>query len=107
MRLVRVVLVLGLIALGTTAAAVPRDPVAEVLARLDRVAGLRIESGKLINGKPFFVLWLRQPVDQHRPDGEQFEQRITLWHKGFDRPTMLRRSCRRGSASRSIRRSGR
>lgn len=89
MRLVRLLLVLGLVALGTTAAAVPKDPVGEVRARLESVAGLRIESGRLINGKPFFVLWFRQPVDQHRPDGEQFEQRITLWHKGFDRPMVL------------------
>ena len=25
---------------------------------METVAGLRIESGQLINGKPFFVLWL-------------------------------------------------
>jgi hypothetical protein len=93
MRWIRILVVLGL-AIGTTGAAVPKDPVAKdpvaaVRARLETVAGLRIESGKLINNKPFFVLWLRQPVDQHRPDGKRFEQRITLWHKGFDRPTVL------------------
>ena len=91
MRLARLLLVLANIAslagLGTPAIAA--DPVAAVRARLETIAGLRIESGQLINGKPFFVLWFRQPVDQHHPDGEQFEQRITLWHKGFDRPTVL------------------
>ncbi|MFG1627320.1 S28 family serine protease [Kribbella sp. NPDC049227] len=88
MRLLRFLLVLGFVAgLGTPAVAA--DPVAVVRARLETVPGLRIESGQLINGKPFFVLWFRQPVDQHHPDGKQFEQRITLWHKGFDRPTVL------------------
>jgi hypothetical protein len=48
-----------------------------------------VESGKLLNGKPFFVLWFRQPADQRKPDGEAFEQRITLWHKGFERPMVL------------------
>ncbi|TCC45839.1 peptidase S37 [Kribbella capetownensis] len=88
MRLVRFLLVLATLAgLGTPATAA--DPVAAVRARLEAIAGMRIESGQLINGTPFFVLWFRQPVDQHHPEGEQFEQRITLWHKGFDRPTVL------------------
>jgi hypothetical protein len=90
MRLIRLLLVLGfLTATATATPAVAVDSVAAVRARLETIAGLRIESGQLINGKPFFVLWFRQPVDQHQPGGPQFEQRITLWHKGFDRPTVL------------------
>jgi len=88
MRLVRFLLVLGVVA-AIGPPAVAADPVAAVRARLETIPGLRVESGQLLNGKPFFVLWFRQPVDQHQPDGDQFEQRITVWHKGFDRPTVL------------------
>ncbi|TCO46788.1 hypothetical protein EV646_10627 [Kribbella antiqua] len=71
MRLIRLLVVLGLIVttlVGTAAAAVPKDPVGEVRARLETVPGLRVESGKLLNGKPFFVLWFRQPSEPSRRD---------------------------------------
>ena len=72
----------------TTAAAAPavQD---EVEARLKTIPGLRIESSSVVSGKPFFVLQYTQPADHNKPDGEKFEQRVTLWHRGFDRPTVL------------------
>jgi hypothetical protein len=77
----------------TTAAAAPAvpaaDPVAEVAAKLQTIPGLRIESSTIVNGKPFFVLWYTQAADHRKPRGEKFEQRVTLWHRGFDRPTVL------------------
>ncbi len=77
----------------TTAAAAPAvqaaDPVAEVTAKLAKIPGLRIESSTVVSGKPFFVLQYTQPADHKKPNGEKFEQRVTLWHRGFDRPTVL------------------
>ncbi|GAB3934667.1 S28 family serine protease [Kribbella albertanoniae] len=84
----RLLLVLGFLVLPATPAAAA-DSVAAVRARLETIAGLRIESGRLMNGRPFFVLWYSQPTDHHAQSGERFEQRITLWHRGFDRPMVL------------------
>jgi len=68
------------------AAAAVQDDVA---ARLATIPGLRVESSTVVNGKPFFVLWYTQPADHKKPQGEKFEQRVTLWHRGFDQPTVL------------------
>ncbi len=73
----------------TSLAQADPNPVAEVRAKLETIPGLRIESGALVGGKPFFVLRYRQPADHKNPSGETFEQRVTLWHRGFDRPTVL------------------
>jgi len=77
----------------TTAAAAPAvqaaDPVADVTAKLQTIPGLRIESSSTVQGKPFFVLRYTQPADHKKPAGEKFEQRVTLWHRAFDRPTVL------------------
>ncbi|ONI78439.1 peptidase S37 [Kribbella sp. ALI-6-A] len=61
----------------------------DVAARLATIPGLRIESSSVISGKPFFVLRYTQPADHKSPGGETFEQRITLWHRDFARPTVL------------------
>ncbi|TDO44094.1 PS-10 peptidase S37 [Kribbella sp. VKM Ac-2527] len=88
MRLLKLFLVTTLLVLsGVTPAAA--DPVDDVRAKLATIPGLRIESSATVNGKPFFVLWYTQPADHKRPNGEKFEQRVTLWHRGFDRPTVL------------------
>ncbi|WP_433016874.1 S28 family serine protease [Kribbella sp. CA-294648] len=88
---VLVALISGPAALTASAApAVPAaDPVADVTAKLQTIAGLRIESSRVVNGKPFFVLRYTQPADHKNPGGEKFEQRVTLWHREFDRPTVL------------------
>lgn len=39
-------------------------------------------------GFRFFDLTYTQPVDHRKPRAEQFEQRLTLLHRGFDRPTV-------------------
>src|SRR5882757_3016750 len=61
----------------------------DVAAKLATIPGLRVESSTVVNGKPFFVLWYTQPADHQKPNGEKFEQRVTLWHRGFDQPTVL------------------
>ncbi|TDD58261.1 peptidase S37 [Kribbella antibiotica] len=95
MRWFRLLLIVALLPVAPAAAL---DSVAAVRARLETIAGLRVESGQLLNGKPFFVLWYAQPTDHHATGGEQFEQRITLWHKGFDRPTVLQTTGYMGTA---------
>ncbi|WP_328996661.1 peptidase S37 [Kribbella sp. NBC_01245] len=65
------------------------DPIEEVRAKLATIPGLRIQSSTVVSGKPFFVLQYTQPADHRQPNGEKFEQRVTLWHRAFDRPTVL------------------
>ncbi|WP_405055981.1 peptidase S37 [Kribbella sp. NBC_01505] len=107
MRWFRLLLVLGFLALpaapAVAAEAVATDSVSAVRAKLETIAGLRIESGRLMNGRPFFVLWYSQPTDHHQAEhhqssGERFEQRITLWHRGFDSPMVLATSGYAGTA---------
>jgi hypothetical protein len=93
MRLVKLVLVILLAvaapALAPAAAAPGVQAADDVAAKLATIPGLRIESSTVINGKPFFVLQYTQPADHRKPNGPKFEQRVTLWHRGFDRPTVL------------------
>jgi hypothetical protein len=91
MRLLKLLLPVVLLAATalTPAAAAPAVPADEVAARLATIPGLRIESSSVVGGKPFFVLRYTQPADHKKPNGAKFEQRVTLWHRGFDRPTVL------------------
>jgi len=81
----------GLTAAGAaeTAATPPEQP--DILDALRALPGLRVieERPGAEPGYRFFVLGLRQPVDHHDPSAGTFEQRLTLLHKGMDRPTVL------------------
>ncbi|MEV6282473.1 S28 family serine protease [Kribbella sp. NPDC051770] len=84
-----VVAVLVAALIGTSLTPAAAAPVDDVAARLATIPGLRIESSSVVSGKPFFVLRYTQPADHRKPNGEKFEQRITLWHRDFARPTVL------------------
>lgn len=83
------VLVAALIGSSLTPAVASAAVLDDVAAKLATIPGLRIESSAVISGKPFFVLRYTQPADHKKPNGEKFEQRITLWHRDFARPTVL------------------
>lgn len=83
------VLVAALIGSSLTPVVASAATVDDVAAKLATIPGLRIESSAVISGKPFFVLWYTQPADHRKPRGEKFEQRVTLWHRDFARPTVL------------------
>ncbi|HEY0470537.1 MAG TPA: S28 family serine protease [Kribbella sp.] len=94
MRLLKLLLTVALLAATTVtpaaaAPAVRASAAGDVEARLATIPGLRIESSSVVAGKPFFVLRYTQPADHRTPNGPKFEQRVTLWHRGFDRPTVL------------------
>ncbi|MFG3227127.1 S28 family serine protease [Kitasatospora sp. NPDC048194] len=76
------------------AAAVPAAAVeggtGDIRAAIEAVPGLRIvEEKPAAPGFRFFVLTLHQPADHHHPERGGFEQRLTLLHRGTDRPTVL------------------
>ncbi|ASU83727.1 hypothetical protein CDO52_13875 [Nocardiopsis gilva YIM 90087] len=61
-----------------------------IVERLEAIPGLRIvEEQDTEPGFRFFLLAYDQPTDHSDPDGATFEQRLTLLHRGLDRPTVL------------------
>ncbi|MDT0302689.1 S28 family serine protease [Streptomonospora wellingtoniae] len=81
-------------ALLFTAAPASADPApTDIADRLEAVPGLRIiEETETEPGFRHFVLGYEQPADHGDADGRTFEQRLTLLHRGFDRPTVLHTS---------------
>ncbi|MFJ6379698.1 S28 family serine protease [Kitasatospora sp. NPDC092039] len=63
---------------------------ADIRAAIEAVPGLRVvEEKPAAPGFRFFVLTLHQPADHDHPEKGGFEQRLTLLHRGTDRPTVL------------------
>lgn len=63
---------------------------ADIRAAIEAVPGLRIvEEKPAAPGFRFFVLTLHQPADHGHPERGGFDQRLTLLHRGTDRPTVL------------------
>ncbi len=71
-------------------AAAPAVQADELTDRLSAIPGMRVISEQAAPA-PFryLVLGYRQPVDHRRPSAGTFEQRLTLLHRGFDRPLVL------------------
>ncbi|MFH9355639.1 S28 family serine protease [Kitasatospora sp. NPDC017646] len=96
-RIGRLVAQAAAVALLAGTAAVPAvaaepGPVApaDIRAAIEAVPGLRIiEEKPAAPGFRFFVLTLHQPADHRHPERGGFEQRLTLLHRGTDRPTVL------------------
>ncbi|QDQ10848.1 S28 family serine protease [Streptomyces spectabilis] len=70
---------------GSTASATAED----VRERLEKIPGMTVVSVTDKEGYPFYSLTYRQPVDHKRPHQATFTQRLTLWHKSTDKPTVL------------------
>lgn len=80
-------------ALLITTAPANAEPAPGITDRLEAIPGLRIiEETETEPGFRFFVLGYEQPADHDAPQGQSFEQRLTLLHRGFDRPTVLHTS---------------
>lgn len=64
---------------------------ADILAALRSIPGLTVvrEGTTRIPGTRFFVLTYEQPADHQRPDGQRFQQRLTLLHRSTQAPVVL------------------
>ncbi|MFC4564605.1 S28 family serine protease [Nocardiopsis mangrovi] len=83
----------ALVLTAAPAGAAPAPAGGDIADRLAAVPGLRIISEQETEpGFRHFVLGYRQPADHDRPRSGGFEQRLTLLHRGFDRPTVLHTS---------------
>ncbi|PSK98005.1 PS-10 peptidase S37 [Murinocardiopsis flavida] len=79
-------------AMAAPVAAAPAQP-DDIRDRLTEIPGLTVVEEKPTEpGFRYFVLAYTQPADHDDPDGGSFEQRLTLLHRGFDRPTVLQTS---------------
>ncbi|WP_282696258.1 S28 family serine protease [Streptomyces sp. CC208A] len=64
----------------------------DIKDRLLAIPGMSLIEEKPYAGYRFFVLNYAQPVDHRRPWAGTFQQRISVLHKGTDRPTVFRTS---------------
>jgi len=80
-----VILVTPVVVAGPAAAA---DE--DILTRLRAVPGLTVVEERAAPAPyRFFVLTITQPADHRHPAAGTFQQRLTLLHRGTDRPTVL------------------
>lgn len=78
---------LGTAPAGAASAADAGSP--DIKDRLLAIPGMSLISEKPVDGYRFFVLNYEQPVDHRHPEEGTFEQRISILHKGVDRPTVF------------------
>ncbi|WP_411543899.1 S28 family serine protease [Kitasatospora sp. DSM 101779] len=69
------------------AAAATRDT--DLKERLAAIPGMTVVQEKQVDGYRFFVLTYTQPVDHDHPGRGSFQQRLTVLHRGADRPTVF------------------
>lgn len=61
----------------------------DIKDRILAVKGMSLIEEKPVDGYRFFLLDYEQPVDHRKPSKGTFKQRISLLHKGEDRPTIF------------------
>ena len=62
----------------------------DILSRLRAVPGLTVVEERAAPAPyRFFVLTITQAADHRHPAAGSFQQRLTLLHRGTDRPTVL------------------
>nr|BFD84718.1 S28 family serine protease [Streptomyces sp. Xyl84] len=74
---------------GAATAAQTRATGTDIKDRLLSIPGMSLIEEKPYSGYRFFVLNYTQPVDHRHPSKGTFQQRITVLHKGVDRPTVF------------------
>ncbi|MFF3646879.1 S28 family serine protease [Streptomyces sp. NPDC002564] len=77
----------AVLAAGAPAAAQVRAD--DIGGRLEGIPGMTVTKVEEVQGHPLYSLAYRQPVDHDDPGAGTFTQRLTLWHKATDRPTVL------------------
>ncbi|GAA2089930.1 S28 family serine protease [Streptomyces albiaxialis] len=94
--LLSLVVLIGTVSAGAaTAGAAPSDAPAAPAAKKDikdrilAIPGMSLIEEKPVDGYRYFVLNYKQPVDHRHPSKGTFKQRISLLHKGEDRPTVF------------------
>ncbi|MET7621631.1 S28 family serine protease [Streptomyces sp. NPDC005408] len=74
---------------GAASAAHAAPAAADIREQLERIPGMTVVSVGEKEGFPYYTLTFAQPVDHSRPWEGSFTQRLTLWHKAADKPTVF------------------
>ncbi|MEV0531719.1 S28 family serine protease [Kitasatospora sp. NPDC050463] len=70
--------------------AVADDPAADIKDRLAAIPGMTVTEEKpTTTGHRYFLLTYTQPIDHFRPWLGTFQQRLSVLHRGYDRPTVF------------------
>ncbi|NGO67361.1 S28 family serine protease [Streptomyces boncukensis] len=83
------VVLIGTVTVGTASASAAPAAKTDIKDRILAIPGMSLIEEKPVDGYRFFVLNYKQPVDHRRPWRGSFEQRISILHKGADRPTVF------------------
>ncbi|MFB6893146.1 S28 family serine protease [Kitasatospora sp. NPDC056327] len=80
----------GTAAPGPGALSPADDPKLDIKGRLASIPGMTVtEEQPTTTGHRYFLLTYTQPVDHNRPWLGTFQQRLSVLHRGFDRPTVF------------------
>ncbi|MBZ4422978.1 S28 family serine protease [Myxococcus sp. RHSTA-1-4] len=76
---------------AATLARTSADAETDILVALQAIPGLTVvrEGPSRFPGTRFFVLTYDQPVDHQHPEGQRFQQRMTLLHRATQAPVVL------------------
>ncbi|MEU9133116.1 S28 family serine protease [Kitasatospora sp. NPDC048540] len=89
-RLITAALLIPLLALGLAVPALAQAPAdGDIRDRLAAIPGMTVTEEKPAPGYRYFLLTYTQPVDHRRPWLGTFQQRLSVLHRGEDRPTVL------------------
>ncbi|NLU66457.1 S28 family serine protease [Streptomyces sp. HNM0574] len=83
------VVLIGVTGVGGSSAGAATAAGTDIKDRILAIPGMSLIEEKPVDGYRFFVLNYEQPVDHRNPDEGTFQQRISLLHKGEDRPTVF------------------
>ncbi|MFH0244251.1 S28 family serine protease [Streptomyces sp. HK10] len=87
--LLTLLVLIGTVSVGSASAGAATAAGTDIEDRILAIPGMRLIEEKPVDGYRFFVLGYRQPVDHRRPSKGNFEQRLTVLHRGEDRPTVF------------------
>ncbi|GAB2822394.1 S28 family serine protease [Streptomyces daliensis] len=87
--LLSLVVLIGTVGVGATSAGAATAARTDIKDRILAIPGMSLIEEKPVDGYRFFILNYKQPVDHRHPSKGTFNQRISLLHKGEDRPTVF------------------
>ncbi|MGW5020812.1 S28 family serine protease [Streptomyces cacaoi] len=87
--LLSLVVLIGAVGFGSASAGAATAPATDIKDRILAIPGMSLVEEKPVDGYRFFVLNYEQPVDHRHPKKGTFKQRISLLHKGENRPTVF------------------
>ncbi len=69
------------------------EPPKDLIDQLQAIPGITVEQTETDTpGVTYFVLHFTQPVDHEAPDGQTFQQEVSLLHRGLDAPMIVQTS---------------